>query len=72
MLTPPRRGVRWRIRKCAARTMSSGSCASTAPSSWHTASKTSQAPARLAVCERADFTPAWVRPVFTTSTGLPA
>jgi len=42
------------------------------PSSRQTASNTSQAPARLAVCERADFTPAWVRPVFTTSTGLPA
>ena len=70
--TPPRRGLRWRTRKCAARTMSSGSRASTAPSSRHTASKTSKAPARLAVCERADRTPASVRPVFTTSTGLPA
>ena len=49
-----------------------GSWAITAPSSWHTAAKTSNEPARLAVCERADTTPAWVRPVLTTRSGLPA
>jgi hypothetical protein len=58
--------------KWAARTMSSGSRASVTPSSRHTAAKASKAPARLAVCERAEATPASVRPVFSTRSGLPA